>query len=356
MLTIGICDDDSTFSGTLYEMINRVMFSIDDWESCIFSSKEEIIQTIEEGSFDCQLLFMDIMMENGMGMEVAQYICSKNINTDIIFITASREHVFECYHYHAFAYLLKPASESDIEKELQRYLNQIKYSPKFLSVTFMGITHQIPIPSILYIESNRRKLVIHTNSGLYYCYQKLGDMEERLRDNGFLRCHQSFLVARDKITQVINNQIIVENTSIPVSSRYRAIIKEQFTAATMEPEQNGSNVPKRASLNQLHKDYGAIVCVQGDYLGAIIHIRPEQKISIGRDGNSVDMIVNLPFVSRNHCSLIYHSDTAEYEIMDYSSNGTFVNGGKRLLPDEAYILKPGSELSFGSTETIFKLG
>ena len=81
-----------------------------------------------------------------------------------------------------------------------------------------------------------------------------------------------------------------------------------------------------------------------------------QKILIGRDGNIVDMIINLPFVSRIHCTILYHCDTMEYEIVDLSHNGTFVNGNKRLLRDETYLLKPGNEICFGDKETIYKLG
>ncbi len=354
MITIGICDDDSIFSNTLYDIINRVMLSIDDWEPCIFHDKDEIIRTIDRGEFDCQLLFMDIMMQNGMGMQIAQHICNKQINTDIIFVTASKEHVFECYHYHAFAYLLKPISETDITNELQRYLKDLNYSPKYLPVSFMGVTHQVPISSIYYIESNRRKLTIYTSQGPYCCYQKLSDVEAVLKDFGFARCHQSYIVSLKKVTSFSNTQIIVNNTAIPVSSRYRSDIRSQFTSGTYE--QIETELKKKASLNQLRKNHGAIICVQGEYLGSIVYIKPEEKILIGRDGSSVDMVVNLPFVSRNHCTLTYHSDTLEYEIIDYSSNGTFVNGGKRLLPDEPYILKTGSELSFGNMETIFKLG
>ena len=94
----------------------------------------------------------------------------------------------------------------------------------------------------------------------------------------------------------------------------------------------------------------------GKSLGAIIRVKPEQCIRIGRDNTVADMIVNLPLVSRLHCEITYHADHREYEIIDYSSNGTFVNGDKRLLPKETYILKPGAEVCFGDRETIYKLG
>ena len=68
------------------------------------------------------------------------------------------------------------------------------------------------------------------------------------------------------------------------------------------------------------------------------------------------MIVNLPLVSRTHCAVTYHADRKEYEIVDFSSNGTFINRDLRLVKDEKYCLKPGTEICFGDKNTIYKLG
>ncbi len=354
MITIGICDDDPGFLDQLYNIINRVMFPIGDWKSRIFHSTDEIISSIENGNFDCQLIFMDIMMSSGNGLKTAQYICEHNLNTDLIFVTSSRDHVFECYHYHAFAYLLKPISEADISGELQRYLKDLQYSPKHLTISFQGITHQIPIRSILYIESNLRKLTIHTSHATYYCYQKLNDIAETLDGEGFVRCHQSYLIALDKVTDYSTTQLHIQDAQIPISHRYQEKLKMLFDQQETAVTENHPETP--SSLNQMRKDHGALICVQGAYLGSIIRIRPEKKILIGRDGSVADMIVNLPFVSRTHCSLLYHCDTMEYEVVDYSNNGTFVNGGKRLLQNEPYLLKAGTEICFGDKDTIYKLG
>lgn len=354
MITIGICDEDLDFSKNLCNIIERVMFPLGDWTSRIFSTAAEVIEAIKSGVFDCQLLFIDIMMNDGAGFEVAKYICQNNPDTDLIFVTTSAEHVFECYHYHAFAYLLKPISEKAITSELQRYLNTLQFSPKHLTISFQGITHQIPLNTILYIESNLRKITIHTQETCFYCYQKLNDIAEILKNDGFVRCHQSYLIALDKVTSYTNTQLYIQDARIPISNRYQTKLKELFSHPSVATTRQKQTV--LSSLNQTQKNYGALICVHGAYLGSIIRIKPEQKILIGRDGNIVDMIINLPFVSRIHCTILYHCDTMEYEIVDLSHNGTFVNGNKRLLRDETYLLKPGNEICFGDKETIYKLG
>ena len=60
-----------------------------------------------------------------------------------------------------------------------------------LGVSFQGVTRRIPLFSILYIESNLRKITVHTEKEDYFCYRRLDEIEEELKGYGFIRCHQS---------------------------------------------------------------------------------------------------------------------------------------------------------------------
>jgi len=351
MITIGICDDDPEASGRLYNIIEHIMFPISEWEYRFFQSSEEVIHAIDTGAFHCRLVFMDIMMNGGTGLRTAQYICRHCTDTDLIFVTASTEHIYECYHYRAYAYLLKPVSEQNIRKELLRYLDDIQFPDNTLTISFQGTARRIPIPSILYIESNLRKIMIHTKQNDYCCYQKLDEVAKTLENEGFIRCHQSYLVSRDKVTAYKNSCLYIQDIKIPVSSRYQAECKK-LLSKDFYKERNSNSV-----CHSVHrKDYGALICTHGTYLGSMIRFHPDRKIQIGRDGRTSDLIINLPLVSRNHCSILYRHNRREYEVIDYSHNGTFIDGSKRLLPNETYLLKPGCEICFGDKENIYRLG
>lgn len=353
MITIGICDNDPVFSDNLYDIIWHALSPTDECDIHIFRNGREIIETIENKTFNCQLLFMDILMDGGTGFETAQYICEHISHIDLIFVTASETHVFECYHYHAFAYLLKPVTENDITSELRRYFQNLSHSAKYLPITYQHHTWQIPIDSILYIESNLRKIAIHTYQTTYYCYQKLSEMAEQLKDDGFVRCHQSYLFALNKVTHYSSTHVYIQDIQLPISNRYQTSVRELLSQSNME---KGTNLSPPVSLNQAQIKCGALICIRGTYLGSIIRIHPEQEIIIGRDGNIADLVINLPLASRRHCTLTYHCDIMKYEVRDFSSNGTFVDGDKRLLKNETYLLKPGSEICFGDKDTVYKLG
>lgn len=356
MMIIGICNDDAQFTKELHTIVDEFMRNVSDWEFRTYQGGEEVIAAIEAHVFDCNLLFMDILMEHTSGIDTARYIHEHQVDTDLIFITGAMDHVLECVHYNTFAYLVKPLSKADVVSELNRYLSEIQLTPKCLNVPIRGTTHRVPLNNILYIDSDLRKVTIHTKYKEFDCYQKLGTLENILKKEGFIRCHQSYLVSANKITSYNVNALYIDDIKIPVSRKYQGAIRkflngDSEAAATAETD---CYITTSLSCNQ--GETGAFVCIEGAYIGAIIRLRPEQKILVGRDGTASDMIVNLPLVSRTHCSITYHADRKEYEIVDFSNNGTFVNREFRLVKDEKYILKPGTEICFGDKSTIYKLG
>jgi DNA-binding LytR/AlgR family response regulator len=356
MLKIGICDEDEKFIKYLLELISGILFQYTDWETEVFHGSNEVIKKIDNGEFDCNLLFMDVCLKENSGLEVAQYVNQKQIDTDIIFLASSGEYVFECYRYHTFAYLLKPLKQSEIEYEMKRYLTELQSNPKCLNITLRGNVTHIPIDKILYIESNYRKIIVHTVKEDYEYYEKMSTLEEALKDDGFIRCHQSYLVSQKYVDTFGGTELIIGDKKIPVSRKYVDDVREHLKQEETYEKEISKNCYVTSSLSINRENTGALVCVKGAYIGAIVRIKPEQKIIIGRDGSVADMVVNLPKVSRMHCAVIYHEDNNEYEVVDFSSNGTYVNGSRRLVQDDVYILKPGTTISFGDTGTVYKLG
>jgi DNA-binding LytR/AlgR family response regulator len=375
MLKIGICDMDADFVKNLVEMLNDILYQYAEWEARIFSDSEEVVQAIDEGSFQCNLLFMDIFQKKQTGVSVAEYIDEKHVDTDIIFVTTSKDYVFECYRHHTFAYLLKPLQEYDISKEIKRYLSEMEVTPKCLTVSNRKNVTRIPLDNILFIESNYRTVIVHTQNQAYEYYEKLDQLEKVLGKDGFIRCHQSYLVNVDMITAFDGKVLQVGKFAVSVSRKYKESVKKaldlagiSITKNVVQQVESRGNRRRDGAYRKYEQYYltsgvfqnndteGALVCVQGAYIGNIVRIVPEQVICIGRDGTTADMIVNLPLVSRKHCTIIYHEQDHSYEVKDCSTNGTFVDGDERLTKGDTYLLKAGATLSFGDKNTIYKLG
>ena len=362
MFRIGICDMDSGFVDRLVKILEEIMLEYARWEAVIFEDSGSVIQAIKEGSFNCNLLFMDIYQKNESGPELAAFMHKHNVDTDIIFVTASREHVFECFKQRAFAYILKPMVERDLESEISRYIKEIRLNPKFLNIKNRSEVTRIPLDTILYLESKYRKIIVHTFNKEYEYYDKLDNLAEALKNQGFFRCHQSYLVSKEHTTVYDGQMLKVGEYAIPVSRRYKDNVKaaleetEYMPVDEISDKREDEHFYLTSGLFQQYDTRGALVCIRGEYLGRIVRVVPEQEIIVGRDGSSADMIVNLPLVSRKHCIVIYHEKSNTYEVTDCSSNGTFTDGDVRLLRDKTYIIEPGATLKFGDKSVVYKLG
>ena len=100
----------------------------------------------------------------------------------------------------------------------------------------------------------------------------------------------------------------------------------------------------------------AILGVAGMYTGAKFPLQPDHPVLVGRDKTVVQIVFTegAEKTSRRHCSVMFNSKEQKYQVIDYSSNGTYVNGSK--LPTNVPVLvKRGTELALGNTKNVIRL-
>ena len=82
--------------------------------------------------------------------------------------------------------------------------------------------YKINIDTILYIESVKDYIKITTtdNKSITSKY-KIGDIDEELNPNKFLRIHRSFIINSSKITAFSINEIEVNGIEVPIGASYK---------------------------------------------------------------------------------------------------------------------------------------
>lgn len=230
MIYIGICDDEKCFREAIHEMICKCVFQYDDITFSYFSSGAEVIEAIENKKFNCELLFLDINMPETNGLQTAAFIRENRIDVDIIFVTVSSEHVFDGYTYRAFTYLLKPLNVTRLSDELGRYMKLRENCSKCLYVNVGGKKVQIFLERVKYFAAEGRKILViqKGEKELLSFYAKMGDLQETLQDDDFLRCHQSYLVNAKYIQSFSRTEINLSDEAIPVSRRYVEDVRNYF--------------------------------------------------------------------------------------------------------------------------------
>ena len=88
------------------------------------------------------------------------------------------------------------------------------------------------------------------------------------------------------------------------------------------------------------------------FQGAELEIQDGEEIILGRDPQYCGLVFRNPKVSRRHCGIRYDGPSHQYQVIDYSSNGTrFVDGG--VAKAGIYSTVPeGTVLIMGGIERI----
>ncbi|MDL2288256.1 FHA domain-containing protein, partial [Oscillospiraceae bacterium OttesenSCG-928-F05] len=100
-----------------------------------------------------------------------------------------------------------------------------------------------------------------------------------------------------------------------------------------------------------------ITCLSGMYAGQDFTMAAGDELIIGRDATMSNIILdqNADKVSRKHCGITYDAARNAYQVTDYSTNGTFIDGGNRLAANVPTTLQRGTVIALGSRENRFKL-
>lgn len=203
MIKVAVCDDAKEIPRQLAGWIQETKYS------CIvsvFRSGEELLK--ENKNYDIVLL--DIGMHSMNGIETAKRL-RDFFDGILIFITAFEDYVFDAFDVGAFHYLLKPLEkERFLEvfyKACEKCMNK---EEAYYLVKIGGSCRRIPYSSILYLESNGRKIILHTLEEKIEFYGKMNEEEERMRTE-FYRCHRGYLVSFSQITGYDSSNIFLKN-------------------------------------------------------------------------------------------------------------------------------------------------
>lgn len=93
----------------------------------------------------------------------------------------------------------------------------------------MGGKRTVFLDDILYIESQSHKLQFKTRDESLSMYGRIDELESKLEDYLFLRCHQSFLVNMGHIEKILNYQAYLSDGSeVPVARPRYSEVKQFF--------------------------------------------------------------------------------------------------------------------------------
>ena len=153
----------------------------------------------------CSSDLLDIQMPGSNGMETAQRLRSRGMDTIIIFVSALEDYVFQAFDVGAFHYLVKPFDNRKFAQVLARAVRQYeddrqrnanqdrKKDTPNLVITSGGKHITIQMEDIVYAEVYNRKMILHTMDSDIEYYGKMKELEKKVGED-FYRPHRAYLV------------------------------------------------------------------------------------------------------------------------------------------------------------------
>ena len=228
-MNIIICDDSQIDRETLigllksYAQEKNQFFDITEYDSGAGLCKDK------DALQKCQLVFLDINMEDMDGLKAAVKIKEENPKLPIVLVTAYMNYVLDGYKVKASRFLLKDNLSETICECMDDLIEEIQKNSRILEFSFVEGTIRLRAADIIYIETARHKNICYTKKGNFTIYKKLDELEAGLKDMGFVRVHLSFLVNMRYIAK-ISSYVLTLTTGKEISvpkSRY-AQVKRQY--------------------------------------------------------------------------------------------------------------------------------
>ena len=211
-IRILIADDDAGMRLVMRKLVQRA----EGYELAGEAADgDELLALYEKESPD--VVLMDVEMPGKTGIECAKIIQDRNPRTVLVFATAHEQYMRSAFEVYAFDYLVKPF-------RLERALNTLSLIRERLTAQSpapepvrphptaasgrLMLKHReglsfLDIPSILLIQREERASVLYLSDGSrYVTSDSLSELEQRLPEEMFFRCHKSYIVNLNHIDSI----------------------------------------------------------------------------------------------------------------------------------------------------------
>ncbi len=239
-ISVYIVEDESIVAKDIQNSLKKLGYQVLGISNNGNDALEKIITTSPD------IVLMDIMIKGDMtGIDVAEKIKELH-DIPVIFLTAYADEttLAKAKNTEPYGYILKPFKEvelrstiemavykhqKDMEVKIERdklfalVENKDDANKDILFVKSNSKLVKLNLKEVYYVEALKDYVVINTLQTRYTIHSTMKDIEAKLNNGDFIRVHRSFITRVDKIQQIENHTVVLENNKkvIPIGGSYR---------------------------------------------------------------------------------------------------------------------------------------
>lgn len=221
-MEVAVCDDQKEYRELLHREMIRYAFDCGlEVNVREFDSVSPLLEAVGQGErFDAYFLDIQMGREGDEGISAARELRRMGDGGLIVYVTAFAEYMQVGYEVRAFRYLLKDQLDQMLPSVL-RDIREELYSGQYFMYQYNRESFRVPMRDILYLESSRRVILLHTRQDERRFYGNLDQLEQELAGGShdvFLRCHKSFLVNMRYLCRLTGSELeLTDGRRVPVS-------------------------------------------------------------------------------------------------------------------------------------------
>ena len=157
------------------------------------------------------VVFMDIEMPSMDGFDTIKKARELNLESIYIIMTTHSEMSRKGYLVNAFRYIDKQNMKEEVPEAINS-ANIILDNDRKISVNVIGKgLLDINLSNILYIETEKHRVLVHTNNDVVRCGDSMIELENKLLKDNFYRCHNAYIVNLDAVNKIEKTYTILKN-------------------------------------------------------------------------------------------------------------------------------------------------
>lgn len=198
-----------------------------------YKSGESFLAALQNESFD--IVFMDIYMDGLTGIEAAAKLREISLDTLLIFMTTSSEHMADAFPCRAFDYIMKPVDIERLYKALDEAVKVLPENKPYITISVEKQDINILISDIMYVLSDLNYCLVYTRNNEYRTRSQFSKFMEKLSEfSQFYVINRGISVNLDNVLDIKDLDCeLSDKTVLPVSKKQKlsaeqALIDRRF--------------------------------------------------------------------------------------------------------------------------------
>lgn len=215
-MKILICDDEAVI---IEQIKNLIINNFPDFEITAIQSSSELAKLFTDDECpEFDIVFMDIVLKDGNGIDMGTLISKTMPDSKIIFIS---EYYDKCsdifFSIKPYAFLEKPINPCKLIRHIENIRNESSAENALFHFTKNRKSISVKFDDIFYIESQRNYVYFHLVDNEFPLNRRLDDIEKEFPES-FIRCHKSYLVNSKYVSRInAGALILISGVEIKVS-------------------------------------------------------------------------------------------------------------------------------------------